>query len=584
MQTLLFAVRKRSLQAAVVGISLVGVAPGWGSDLDTIGITELRSIRPDLTGMGVTVAQIEATTYDNPNDPNGTMPYDPQYDQNNFEFNSTVNANVMPTYVGKVGTTPTTVFDPTDESSHADMVATNLFGTTTGAAPGVVANVTYNANYFFSNVVEPDATIQTPLAPAGAPPVSIVSQSFVFGAMSSSDQAATDQFYDNFVVEQNVIVVTAVPDSDGLQVPATAYNVIAVGDSDGATSVGPTSDGRSKPDISAPGGETSFSTPYVSGIAAVLEQAGATGAGGSNTAAAVDGRTIKALLLTGASKPLGWSHTTTTPLDPTYGAGVVNAYVSYETLADGQRGPTVVNTSLTPSTGPAVGSAGWDLNTLTTRGTASVSVSHYVLNITANSTLSSALTWYRPAGGMSNGSPMITGINNLDLLLYNSSGTLVDSSVSTVDNVEYLYTQDLTPGTYDLEVVKRSLNKVSASETYGLAFNAMMLGDANLDGKVDLTDLSTVLNNFGMSTTEWTDGNFDGSGTVDLTDLSDVLNNFGAVSGNLQGGAVSESLQAGAVTGVSGQVAFSQVAMAPEPASLAIMGGAAAVLLGRRRK
>jgi len=52
-------------------------------------------------------------------------------------------------------------------------------------------------------------------------------------------------------------------------------------------------------------------------------------------------------------------------------------------------------------------------------------------------------------------------------------------------------------------------------------------GDANLDLKVDLTDLSIVLNNFGTTTAEWGLGNFDGAATIDLTDLSDVLNNFG---------------------------------------------------------
>jgi hypothetical protein len=59
---------------------------------------------------------------------------------------------------------------------------------------------------------------------------------------------------------------------------------------------------------------------------------------------------------------------------------------------------------------------------------------------------------------------------------------------------------------------------------------AVLLGDANLDGHVDLTDLSAVLNNFGTATSNWTNGNFDGAATVDLTDLSDVLNNFGASS------------------------------------------------------
>ena len=53
------------------------------------------------------------------------------------------------------------------------------------------------------------------------------------------------------------------------------------------------------------------------------------------------------------------------------------------------------------------------------------------------------------------------------------------------------------------------------------------LGDTNADGTVDLTDLSTILNNFGAITPSWTAGNFDNAPTIDLTDLSDVLNNFG---------------------------------------------------------
>ena len=54
-----------------------------------------------------------------------------------------------------------------------------------------------------------------------------------------------------------------------------------------------------------------------------------------------------------------------------------------------------------------------------------------------------------------------------------------------------------------------------------------LVGDANLDGQIDLNDLNTVLNNLGQPDTAWTDGNFDGAPTIDLTDLNDVLNNLG---------------------------------------------------------
>ena len=90
-----------------------------------------------------------------------------------------------------------------------------------------------------------------------------------------------------------------------------------------------------------------------------------------------------------------------------------------------------------------------------------------------------------------------------------------------------------------------------------------LLGDANIDGQIDLTDLSTVLNNFGSSTTAWTSSNFDGQPTIDLTDLSYVLNNFGATNPN-------PSLGTG------------QIAAAPEPASLAI--AIPAVLLAARKR
>ncbi len=91
-----------------------------------------------------------------------------------------------------------------------------------------------------------------------------------------------------------------------------------------------------------------------------------------------------------------------------------------------------------------------------------------------------------------------------------------------------------------------------------------LLGDANLDGNVDLSDLSTVLNNFGQSTPAWTSGNFDNAPTIDLTDLSNVLNNFGA--------APLFAVQSPAIPIAT-----------PEPASLALALHAAPLLLKRRR-
>ena len=94
-----------------------------------------------------------------------------------------------------------------------------------------------------------------------------------------------------------------------------------------------------------------------------------------------------------------------------------------------------------------------------------------------------------------------------------------------------------------------------------------LLGDTNIDGKVDITDLNTLLNNFGTATPNWTSGNFDNAPTIDLTDLSYVLNNFGLTYANFS------------TTPVSGGGSEA----VPEPASLALLSIAAIVALSRRR-
>ncbi|HUO11016.1 MAG TPA: hypothetical protein VM008_22140 [Phycisphaerae bacterium] len=125
------------------------------------------------------------------------------------------------------------------------------------------------------------------------------------------------------------------------------------------------------------------------------------------------------------------------------------------------------------------------------------------------------------------------------------------------------------PANYGVAVMD---NAVLAKSTFGgisvdansILISRELLGDANADGHVDLTDLSKVLNNFGVATLNWTDGNFDGQPTIDLTDLSDVLNNFGLSNPN--------AFNAPAPA----------TAEAPEPASLALAALAAPLLLKRR--
>ncbi|HWE92624.1 MAG TPA: S8 family serine peptidase [Tepidisphaeraceae bacterium] len=436
-------------------VAIVGQTPLRASTLDTIGITQLRALNPALTGAGISVAQAEA----------------PQ-DSNAFEVNpaATGQSAALFTYISSVGTS--TVFGDSVgiESSHANSVAGNFYAAGTGAAPGVQHVYNYEAGYFSTLIIN-DNPING----------SIVNQSFAFTA---GTQQSYDSAYDNYTYAHGTLFVSAVGNAVRPSAPGTSYNGIGVAAYGGTSAAGPTLDnGRSKPDITAPGDFTSFSTPLVSGVAAILSQAGAQGDGGSGTASvATDPRVIKTLLINGAVKPSDWTHTPTAPLDTRYGGGIVNAYNSYILLAAGEHTfsssnatGSLVGTAPANITGTADPLFGWDRADITS-GTLSDAVNHYVFNPkvaagVTSYTLTATLTWYRQTDQ--------AAINNLNLFLYDattSTTTAVDESASLVDNVEHLYTLSLTPGhTYDLQVLKdgglAGSTTVSNLETYALAYS-----------------------------------------------------------------------------------------------------------------
>lgn len=444
------------------------------SDLDTIGVTVLRHVDATLSGAGIPVAQPEAAAAAGSPAP--------------FEVNpSTVGQPAtLFTYISSNGTA--TVFPNSvgAESGHADSVGGNLYGTTVGVAPQVSHVYNYEANYFFENII---SVLSPPSIPAR-----LVNQSFIFNGLTTAQDASVDQDYDNYAANNNTLFASGAGNGGPVSPAATCYNGLGVGVYGAGSSYGPSYDGRCKPDITAPGGATSFSTPYVAGGAAVLLQAANRGDGGANTSAAGDLRTLKALLLNGAVKTADWTNGPGIPLDARYGAGILNVFNSWHQLAGGQHAFVESTSNASGAPHPPGTSAanepvlvGWDFNSITNARAGlnyNERVNHYYFNLNAYTgntfTVTATLMWNRQRGQ--------SAINDLNLFLYDMSTTnLVGVSTSAVDNVEHIVIPSLPKGRYDLQVLKNPTGQVSAAETYALAFEIFNL-------QLNITRTSNTIN------------------------------------------------------------------------------------------
>jgi len=441
---------KTTLSLVLLFVSL-GLSCEAG-DLVTMGVARLRANDTNLDGTGITVGQAEAQATGN----------------NDWEVNPP-NAGQVASLFAWINTNGSSTQFPNSlgtESGHADGVGYCFYGGAAGVAPGVLHVDNYEADYFYFMVVAGGLAITD----------NVVNQSFIFNG-GTPPQTTVDSTYDTCMANTGILFCSAVGNGGPPSAPGTAYNGLGAGAYaiGAASSAGPTSDnGRCKPDLVAPGFETSFSTPYVAGAAAVLLQSAARGDGGPDTSAAGDMRTIKALLLNGAIKPGDWTHTPPAPLDNRYGAGVLNLYYSQQQLAAGRQSSSVsqpipAGSAHPPGTPSSIipSLLGWDYATASSSPVEDI-VNHYYFDNSANPaaalTLTATLVWNRGAGR--------TNINNLALFLYNSAnGGLVTNSVSTVDNVQHIYVPSLPPGQYDLQVVKYGgFSEVTLSETYALAF------------------------------------------------------------------------------------------------------------------
>ena len=426
-------------------------------NLDQTGVTLLRAMTTNVDGSGIRVAQPEANTDGNTNHPSAFEVNPAAMGQPTNLFTYFSDAGFTNGFPNSVGT----------ESGHADAVGGFFYGLSSGIATNVAHIDNFDADHFINNYVISNLTVLDDL---------VVNQSFTFNPLSVADQQAVDSAYDDYAEMFGTIFVSAannIGNSAVVCAPGTAYNCISVGAYANGTygnSIGPTIDnGRCKPDLTAPSGVTSFSTPQVAGAVAVLAQAAWRGDGGGDTNAAFDMRTIKALLLNGAVKPADWTNSNSSPLDARYGAGVLNVFNAYEQLAGGKNNSGATNVISIGAAHPPVAitntvspGSGWNRQVLTS-GATNDTVNHYFFNV-SNGVVTATLVWNRQLGE--------TNINDLDLFLFNAANSnFVACSTSRVDNVEHIFLPHLAAGRYDLQVLKNGgTNVVSDAETYALAW------------------------------------------------------------------------------------------------------------------
>ena len=206
-----------------------------------------------------------------------------------------------------------------------------------------------------------------------------------------------------------------------------------------------------------------------------------------------------------------------------------------------------------------------------------LTVASVPIQVPANGTLASKLTSLTISGSTSNWTGSLA-LNNNKLILETSNATKANALTTLRNQVIFGLTHPAgittsnIPANFGIAVADNNA-LATPFTTFGgqpvdansLLVSPELLGDADLSGKVDLSDLSTVLNNFGSTTPAWTSGNFDNASTINLTDLSDVLNNFGASNPN-----------------ANASPAFAPTTPAPEPSSLLVLL-AVPGFLGRRR-
>jgi hypothetical protein len=329
------------------------------------------------------------------------------------------------------------------------------------------------------------------------------------------------------------------------------------------SSLGPTAEGRCKPDIVAPGNclaadandpnryeptgsWSSFSTPIVAGAIGLLVQKAKEDPNLSSAVSREGGNCVmKAILLNSAKKLPYWhkgrlekDDDHEAPLDYIQGAGMVNAVGAYKHLIAGPAKPGDVPTT------------GWDNNQLLKKENPQ-NIYKITIAEPAEELVTATVVWNKHYSGVYPFEPMPDKDANLRLELWAvdlndpNKDYLLDYSDSKVDNVEHIYCKaDANFTNYELVVTSTNSsdsNEIQTDQRYGLAWDItkklnsddILLYDLNADGIVNDSDLTILVGNLltsAKSSKGYLLGDINADGVIDQKDFKILLDHKDATA------------------------------------------------------
>ena len=507
----------------VATLVVAGNAFADASGYDAL-VARLGSATP--TGAGIGVLQMEATVTP------GGVDYSP--DAALAEF---------------AGKTLTRVNNPYATSSHANYVATWLYGANSSMAKGVTNVWVYNVNNWINENLKINSTL--PIAQPNSS-VRVQNNSWIgsFGVGNEVYDREAVRRMDYIMYRDGMLAVNGENNGAGsVRYPmmGDCFNGLSVGRLDlqhsaGLTGAASDTPGRMKPDIIASGQATSYSTPVVGSAAAVLfQQAQSSGSLAASLSAMARAQLVKTALLAGATRDASWSNQapqsgaqrgiTAKPLDPVRGSGALNIDNAHKIISLERNNGASSATAATRCGANGFGSF-----------TMSASQNLYWRFRVDQTTpsLDFVVSWPRVVT-----TSLSYTLANLDLKVYrglvdattlislqgDAGSAFVGSgnvwSQSTVDNVEIIHMNNVVPGEYVVELarVDSAGGAVQVSAGWQVAPAGFgRLGDFDNSGIVDSADLGRLLGVMGTDDPTC-DVNLDG--TVDSADVGSVLTNFG---------------------------------------------------------